>query len=1285
MGSTEPDSFEDLQKQFRTEWFDTQQPSIDEYVDKVPSDVRDRLRSRLQKIEDELKTQHTFPSKPGSTSLDGDKPAPDPKAITVTDHGGTLGSDSGSLCFENAKTDDPEPGDEVGRYRLIERIGHGGMGVVWLAEQQIPVQRKVALKLIRQGGGSRHAIARFEAERQAIAMMEHQNIAKILDADTTKNGIPYFVMELVDGVPLDEYCDREKLSVRQRLEIFVPVCNAVQHAHQKGIIHRDLKHSNILVTEFDGKPVAKIIDFGLAKALRVEGNHTDQTAFTEAGRVVGTLQYMSPEQAISSNVDVDTRSDIYSLGIVLYKLLTGSTPLELELKKGMSILEILEFIKQKDPAVPSSRLSGIAQAIQVVAEDRNSSPEKLPSLLKGDLDSIVMKALEKERSKRYQTANGLAKDIERHLNDVTVLARPQSKLYTAQKFVKRNKGLVASLSAITILLIGGIVATSLSLIWARAEMNRALAAEKVAESNLHAGRIKSAWSDWQLGNYQSARMTLAKIPLEKEGWESRFLEAEFDKSLATLYGHASEITGLAASADGKWIATSGTDNVVKIWDKKKHKLVRTHVLNGHSFDVCFSDDSKFVAMADGSEQIAIRETATGKLHKLIKLSRAGTGRIDMSPDGNAVLATFWPGDIPQKANMVTKSNVADNGGYDVGVYSVQSGEPISSFEAHRSDIKSAKFLDNETIATCSLDQTIRVWKREKDDFELVRTFAGCSAGVTDAELSPDGKMLVGSSLDHSIRIWDFDSGLLVATRVEHDNAVWSIDISPEGDRIVSASADKDVIVWSISGEPILKIQGHFGWVDEAIFSADGTEVISASDDHTARIWDAGGGSNVRTVNLSDSLSDIVWTGDYSSDGKLIVTASEDGNVAFVDPHTGKIVGKRLKHDCAVLVARFFGDDSRVLCSAADGNLYLWNVAARKLEKTIHAHKGIVWGLKFSPDGKQFATASEDRMVKIWDTSTFSIVKELDEHRMEVGSIEFSPDGKFLATAGDDLRILLWDRKDYRLVHTFSGHRNPVWRAIFSPDSRLLASSSYDGEIRLWDLETRTLLHRFTNNTDQVAGLTFTPDGSRLVSASDDESIRVYDLESKTEIFVLRDESDSEVVHVSFSPDGTQLISGSIGDLTIRSVNAHTGQPELLPQQIDEQATEGTRLIRFELSTMKRKELTDLAETAQRWCDFFPTIETLTILGVTKYQLGESDSAFEALQEAYRLTRVQMTRPDVDTSVECYLILCHLDKGDVERATELREEFDQLNEQKLSLGDPRTIELDKLVSDAFATQ
>lgn len=369
-------------------------------------------------------------------------------------------------------------GQQIGRYKLLEQIGEGGFGSVWAAEQREPVKRRVALKIIKLGMDTKQVIARFEAERQALAMMDHPNIAKVFDAGTSETGRPYFVMELVKGVPVLDYCDKEKLDTRARLRLFATVCHAIQHAHQKGIIHRDIKPSNVLITLHDGVPVPKVIDFGIAKATNAE--LTSKTVYTEHRQMIGTPAYMSPEQAEMSGLDIDTRSDIYSLGVLLYELLTGTTPFAIEELMSKGFAEMMRIIREDEPHKPSTRLSSLGETGTRTALQRGADMRRLSLLLRGDLDWIVMRCLEKDRTRRYETASGLAADIMRHLSDEPVLAGPPSTKYRLAKFVKRNRGQVIAGGVIAAALLLGLAGTTYGLF--RASMLSRLAEQRAGEA-----------------------------------------------------------------------------------------------------------------------------------------------------------------------------------------------------------------------------------------------------------------------------------------------------------------------------------------------------------------------------------------------------------------------------------------------------------------------------------------------------------------------------------------------------------------------------------------------------------------------------------------------------------------------------------------------------------------------------------------------------------------------------------------------------------------------------------
>ena len=434
------------------------------------------------------------------------------------------------------------PGQYIGPYKLLEVIGEGGMGVVWLAQQSEPVKRRVALKIIKLGLDTKEVLARFESERQALAVMDHPSIARVYDGGITPAGRPFFVMELVQGVPITDFCDTYKLDNRSRIRLFIRLCGAVQHAHQKGVIHRDLKPSNILVSDRDGTPEPRIIDFGVSKA--VSHDLTDRTLVTRMGQLVGTPEYMSPEQAEMSGLDVDTRTDIYSLGIVLYELLVGVRPLELSHKSDFALVHA---IRETDIAAPSARLTTLGDTGETVARYRGTTPEALRREMKGDLDWIVLKATEKDRSRRYETANGLAMDLERYLGREPVMARPPSTSYKLRKFVQRNRAAVLAGGIAALALLVGSVTAAVGLVRARAAEAEARTAERLAAEEASATREVSDFlvSLFEVntpsearGNSITAREILDRgaARIEAELTDQPAVKARLMSTLGAVYG-----------------------------------------------------------------------------------------------------------------------------------------------------------------------------------------------------------------------------------------------------------------------------------------------------------------------------------------------------------------------------------------------------------------------------------------------------------------------------------------------------------------------------------------------------------------------------------------------------------------------------------------------------------------------------------------------------------------------------------------------------------------------------
>ncbi|MBW3599199.1 MAG: serine/threonine protein kinase, partial [Planctomycetes bacterium] len=696
-----------------------------------------------------------------------------------------------------------ESGSAIGPYKLLQEIGQGGMGVVFMAEQTTPVRRKVALKIIKPGMDSQQVIARFEAERQALAMMEHQNIARVLDAGATEAGRPYFVMELVKGVPITDYCNHNRLTPRERLELFIPVCEAIQHAHQKGIIHRDIKPSNVLVSLYDGRPVPKVIDFGVAKA--IEQRLTERTMFTQFGQIVGTLEYMSPEQAQLNQLDIDTRSDVYSLGVLLYELLTGGTPFSRERLRSAAFEEVLRVIREEEPVRPSTRL-GTSATLAAVAARRRTEPKKLSALVRGELDWIVMKALEKDRGRRYETANAFARDVQNYLADEPVAACPPSAAYRFRKFARRNKVsltmalLIISALAVSVVALGfsnirvarernatvlALVERSEALRKERAALEEKRAAlrkateqerlakgqEKVANAQriraeglaekerlyLYAARIKLAHQAWETGDTARVLELLDSVrPAQREqdlrGFEWHYLWQLCHSQRHTLRGHAGAIHAVAYSAAGEIIATGGEDGIIKLREApfvQEKRALEGHV--GRVMSLSFSPGGKLLATGGQDRTIRLWNTATGEQTAVLEGHTAPVSSVAFSSDGTMLAsgsAHLGLGTGDPTARFLTREAAGET-----KLWNVSTGRESAGFDEQTGGVLSVALSpDGGLLAVGTRRGQVVVHDLKAEAVAAI--LSGHSGAVFSVAFSQDGRSLASGSYDHSVKLWD---------------------------------------------------------------------------------------------------------------------------------------------------------------------------------------------------------------------------------------------------------------------------------------------------------------------------------------------------------------------------------------------------------------------------------------------------------------------------------------------------------------------------------------------------
>jgi eukaryotic-like serine/threonine-protein kinase len=1048
------------------------------------------------------------------------------------------------------------PGTVIGPYKLLQQIGEGGFGAVFMAEQTQPVRRKVALKVIKAGMDSRQVIARFEAERQALAMMDHQNIARVLDVGTTETGRPFFVMELVHGIPITKYCDDNHLTPRERLELFVPVCQAIQHAHQKGVIHRDVKPSNVMVTLYDGKPVPKVIDFGIAKA--TEQTLTERTMFTQFGQMVGTLEYMSPEQAEMSALGVDTRSDIYSLGVLLYELLTGSTPLCHKRLKEAAHADVLRMIKEEEPPKPSTRLS-TTEELPSIALNRGLEPTKLRGLVRGELDWIVMKALEKDRNRRYETADGFAADVQRYLHDEAVEACPPSAMYRLRKLVRRNKGPVLAASLLVLALVGGIIGTTLGMIQATNAQ-----AEAVNEAKQKALALKDKEAALSVA-HEADREKTEKL------WTSLVERARALRSSGRVGQRFEALKAIREAAKIK-ITSELRDEAVAALCRPDVEIVQEwEGMPDDTFD--WNHDGTFTRYARLSkkgELTVCRRTEQGEevIAPLPPYGKVRWGKLWMSPDGRFVAyghsgpregtaggVRVWKLDGPEPTVLLDEplgmheNALAFHGdgrrlaiGHadrTISVYDLETGKPLRRMKIGKmANALAFHPRDNRLAAACYSD--IRLL--DVDSGKELSSLRDKKIDSWQFSLAwhPDGRRLAATSNDRKIHIWDTETAAEAVTPLEgHLGGGISMEFNHAGDRLLGMDWNGQSLLWdTVTGQQVLSMHGSNGY---RFSSRDDSFIGLARSGSRLRLWRLADGRELRILRRPRTEVDTGYTGPVlDADGRVLAADSKQG-LSFIDMESGKeLASARFKNDGPV-VRPISYHPSYGWMTCGGGGLLLWPATCSPSPPLKGGDKGggpnvlrvgpperlastDMSGASASKDGRIIAVPQGNQTL-VLDRGRPGWRVVIGPHH-DVRSCAVSPDGRWVVTCswfwdGHSKSVRIWETDSGR--HVLDLPQEGISYASFSPDGRWLSTNTSNYGSYLWEVGTWREARRFGH-----AHSMWIPNSQWLALGDVLGVIRFVEPDTGREVFRLPGPEPRLYYATCFSPDGTRVIAHDVG-------------------------------------------------------------------------------------------------------------------------------------------------------------